>query len=516
MAHTANFWSKIDHIVVLMLENRSFDNLLGWLYDPANDAPYNVVPSDFDGLSGKSLSNPALDGQPIPVGKTDDPYSPQPDPGEPYEDVYSQMYNVPLLDILRIPPAPPYPPNMQGFVRNYAAQKIAPVNAAIIMNSLTPKSLPVLSALAHHYALCDRWFASVPTQTFCNRSFVHAGTSSGYVNNAGGGPCFVNDTTTIFDLLEAAGRTWNIFCGGWLLESFSLLTQKHLWQYALTPHFAHFKDFVAAAKNGTLPNYSFIEPIYFDSPVWGPHNDMHPECNAIKIFGPSNLHRGEALLWTIYDAIFNGPSWKDTLFIILFDEHGGCYDHVPPPSPTDTCRCPVACLPDRTIPAGEQGFSGFQFDRLGPRVPAIIISAYTPPQTRLHDVFEHTSILSTIVNCFELPGGQLGNRQEKAQDLSAAVSLAAPRPNSVPIEKPHFSLIEDLKSELHQLAHSRLLGAHEKPCSDLQKHALHGVALFTQSTGLHGRIDSIKNELEAGLLLVEHEAKLVRRKFFND
>jgi phospholipase C len=117
---------------------------------------------------------------------------------------------------------------------------------------------------------------------------------------------------------------------------------------------------------------------------------MHPECNAIKIFVSSNLHRGEALLWTIYDAIFNGPSLKDTLFIIPFDECGGCYDHVLPLSPTDTCRCPLACLPDRIIPAGEQGFSGFQFDRLGPRVPAIIISAYTPPQTRLHDVFEHT------------------------------------------------------------------------------------------------------------------------------
>ena len=118
MAPGANFWSKIDHIVVLMLENRSFDNLLGWLYDPANDEPYNVVPSDFDGLSGKSLSNPAPDGQSIPVGKTDDPYSPQPNPGEPYEHVYCQMYDVPLLDILKIPPAPPYPPNMQGFIRN--------------------------------------------------------------------------------------------------------------------------------------------------------------------------------------------------------------------------------------------------------------------------------------------------------------------------------------------------------------------------------------------------------------
>jgi phospholipase C len=508
-----NFWKKIDHIVVLMLENRSFDNLLGWMYDPANDPPYNVVPVDFEGLFGKNLSNP-LGGRAVPVGKTDDPHSPLPNPGEPYEDVYSQMYNVPLLNILNIPSVPPNAQNMQGFIRNYAEQKSAPTDPAAIMNSLTPRTLPVLSALAHNYALCDRWFASVPTQTFCNRSFAHAGTSSGYVNNDGSGLCFVNDTTTIFDLLQEAGRTWNIFCGGWLLESFTLLTQKHLHAYALTGHFAHFRDFVSAAKAGTLPNYSFIEPIYFDSPVWGAHNDMHPECNPIKIFGPSNLHRGEALLWTVYDAIFNGPSWKDTMLVMVFDEHGGCYDHVVPPSLGDPCL--VACLPDRTIPAGEHGFSGFQFDRLGPRVPAIVVSAYTSPQTRLHNIYEHTSILSTVVNCFELPKGRLGKRQENASDLSAAITLPTPRADAVVLERPHFSLIEDLKSELHLLIHSRLLGAQEKPCSDLQKRALHGVALLTQSIGLHDRVDSIENELEAGLLLAELEAKFVRKKFFDD
>ena len=105
MSPAANSLSKIEHIVVLMLENRSFDNLFGWLYDPANDAPYNVVPPDFEGLYGKNCSNRAPDGRVIPAGKTDDPRSPQPNPGEPYEDVYSQMYDVPLQsDITKIPP----------------------------------------------------------------------------------------------------------------------------------------------------------------------------------------------------------------------------------------------------------------------------------------------------------------------------------------------------------------------------------------------------------------------------
>src|ERR1700685_3183936 len=181
-----NQLSKIEHIVVLMLENRSFDNLLGWLYDTANDAPFNVVPRDFEAVYGKNLSTPAPDGRIVSAGKTEDPRSPQPNPGEPFEDVYSQVYNVPRPEFKNCPGNAPGPATMQGFIRNYAAQKDATADPATIMQSLTPKTLPVLSSLAHNYALCDHWFAFVPTQTFCNRSFVHAGPSSGHVQNGGG------------------------------------------------------------------------------------------------------------------------------------------------------------------------------------------------------------------------------------------------------------------------------------------------------------------------------------------
>jgi len=510
MSNNGNSLDKIEHIVVLMLENRSFDNLLGWLYDPANDPPFNVVPSDFEGLYGKTLSNRAPDGRVVPAGKSYDARSPQPNPGEPFEDVYSQIYDLPKVDFKDLPSDPPTPPNMQGFIRNYAVQGDGPLDPTKIIESLTPKTLPVLSSLAHHYALCDHWFASIPTQTFCNRSFVHAGTSSGYVNNGGSGLCFVNESPTIFDMLENAGKTWNVFCGGWLLESFTLLTQKHLWKYALTKHFAHFRDFVAAAREkGGLPNYSFIEPIYFDSIVWGPENDMHPECNLYQFYGPSNLHRGEALISSIYDAIRNSPDYESTLLIILFDEHGGCYDHVAPPSAPE---CELAIAPDRMIPAGEPGGIGFKFDRLGPRVPAIIISAYTPPQTRLHQTFEHTSILSTVIRVFGLAQGQLGARQTKALHLGGALSLNNPRQDRPPIAKPTFSVIEDTIAEWHSIVHAKLLGAKQKPITDLQRSALHGVALFTQADELHNRIDTIDNELEADLILVEHEAKLVKNK----
>jgi phospholipase C len=445
----------------------------------------------------------------IAAGKSYDARGPQPNPGEPYEDVYSQMYDVPAVEFAETSPDVTRTPNMQGFIRNYAAQKDAPADAASIMNSLTPKTVPVLSSLAHHYAVCDRWFASIPTQTFCNRSFVHAGTSSGYVNNGGGGVVFVNDTPTIYDLLTDAGKSWKIYTGGWLLESFTLLNQKPLWRYGPTQHFSHFKNFLrAAAQPNGLPNYSFIEPIYFDSLVWGPHNDMHPECNPWEFYGASNLHRGEALLATIYEAVRNSPDWDSTLLVVLFDEHGGCYDHVAPPGAAD---CQVAVAPDRVIPKGEPGGIGFRFDRLGPRVPAVVISAYTPPQTRLHEIFEHTSVLSTVVNCFGLPQGRLGNRQAVAADLSEAVSLPEARTDRAPIAKPQFSMLADIEAEWHAIVHSRLLREKQKrPISDLQRMALHGAAMVTGGTELHPRIAGMQHELEADMLLMEREALFVK------
>jgi phospholipase C len=180
-----------------MLENRSFDNILGWLYDPNNAPPFNQVPNgqQFDGLSGKTLTNPvpaSHGGGTASPGKETILYYPNPDPGEPYNDVYQQLFN-------ENPPPSQIPnrtdvPGMQGFVNNYAANVDAYNNdhsfdpiltdPRIIMNGYTPATLPVLNGLANAYAVCDHWFCSVPSETFCNRSFVHAGTSSGYVYNS--------------------------------------------------------------------------------------------------------------------------------------------------------------------------------------------------------------------------------------------------------------------------------------------------------------------------------------------
>ena len=110
----SNSLGRIHHIVVLMLENRSFDNLLGWLYDPENDPPFNLVPADFEGLNRGRFFNKKADGTIVYAGKTDDPRSPQPNPGEPFQDVYSQIYDVPITELRDVPAIPPHPPNMQA------------------------------------------------------------------------------------------------------------------------------------------------------------------------------------------------------------------------------------------------------------------------------------------------------------------------------------------------------------------------------------------------------------------
>jgi phospholipase C len=291
-----------------------------------------------------------------------------------------------------------------------------------------------------------------------------------------------------------------------------LLTQDQVWKYSATPHFRHLEDFLAAAKQpGGLPNYSFIEPVYMDSLRWGAENDMHPEANPFHLYGPSNIEKGEALLSVVYQAVRSSPDWNSTLLIVVFDEHGGCYDHVPPPS---SAECPFAISPDGTvIPPDQEGGSGFRFNRLGVRVPAIIVSAYTPAQTIINQTFDHTSLLSTVVSCFDLPAGQLGLRQAAAPDVSSALTLSTPRADFPAVPQPSTSILKNLQSEASGVFHAALLDVQQKPLNSLQQTILKGAA---KRLGIldaqQNRLGSIETVLQADAFLMEHEAELLAKK----
>ena len=506
---------RIKHVVVLMLENRSFDNLLGWLYDPDNPEPFKgAPPPNFDGLYGGDRSNPTSKGEKIRAGKGSDPTAPFPDPGEAFEDVYEQIYGQPMpatasgAELVLLATS-----NMQGFVTNYETKNQGNLrNAEKIMNAFTPDVVPVLSSLARNYGVCDHWFASIPSQTLCNRSFMQAGTSSGFVNNGGSdGILFINETPTIYNVLFDARKSWKVYCGGWTITSLVLLTQKQVWDFALEPgHFEHVSDFLEdAQKPGGLPEYSFIEPNYIDSVVHGPENDMHPESHPFQLFGHSNVEQGEKLAYEIYDAVRKSPDWDKILLLIVFDEHGGNHDHVCPPTSKD---CPFAISPDGVvIPPGALGGTGFAFDRLGVRVPAIVISAYTPQGTILNTTFDHTSALSTVVNCFELPKSKLGKRQEIAPDVSEALTLVDPRQDFPAIPLPRAAGI-GVGKRVAALG-TAMVHANAKPVSDLQRRVLIGAAKrLGLSAAQQAKVGKTKTALGADAELLKFEAQLAEKR----
>jgi phospholipase C len=375
--------------------------MLGFLYADSG----NVSPSGdpFEGLAGTE-SNLGASGDPVTVftitPATPGAYfMPGADPGEGYANTNSQLFGSGTA------PVPPTAAN-SGFVTNFAAaisydQRVhrsvnAGTTASDIMGAFTPEALPVLSGLARGFAVCDHWYSSVPTETFPNRAFACAGTSQGHMNDSTGS----YTVQSIFGLMTAHDLSWKIY--GY---SQAPLTRKNYPDTTSAPDtcFGHFKDFQADAAAGTLPAYSFLEP------SWGSAgNSQHPNYDVAL---------GEQFIQAVYEAVRGGPGWAQTLLIITYDEHGGLYDHVPPPS---------GAVP----PDASPGEFGFDFTRFGVRVPAVLVSPLIAAGTvyRVPDgtmPLDHTSVLKTIETRWGLPA--LTARDAAAPDLGDVLTLATAR-----------------------------------------------------------------------------------------
>jgi phospholipase C len=396
----ANQLPAIKHIVQLMMENRSFDQMLGFLYQSTD----NVSPAGhaFEGLTGKE-TNPDDLGREIPVYKIDQhadhPYlMPGSDPGEGFYNTNYQLFSTDT-------PAHGAIPTNQGFVLNFKAaiasdlakhykDTLPGTVPTEIMGMYAPEMLPIMAGLARGYAVCDHWFASAPTQTIPNRAFAGAATSQGHLDNK----VKIFTCPSIFGRLTAKNIDWAIY--GYSSDPLTRHDFTDM-QEADESHFGHFRDFQARAAAGTLPAYTFLEPSFGSG-----GNSQHPNYD---------VSLGEQLFRDSYYALFNGLAWDDTLLIITYDEHGGNYDHVPPPW--------GAANPDTTI-----GEFGFDFTRFGVRIPALLISPRIAAGTVFrakHGVIDHTSILKTI----ELRWGldHLTARDKAAPDLGDVLTLAKPR-----------------------------------------------------------------------------------------
>jgi phospholipase C len=451
----------IKHVVVMMFENRSFDSMLGFLYKDSNNK--SPLGHPFEGLTGNE-ANPDSSGvahKVFPI-VNDNPYAyymPKKDPGEGFANTNFQLFGA---------GAPPYPkgiaPN-QGFVRdfensidNYPLEqkeeasspppattntaepthgtdsyahhssetddhyedyhsdhykkwyKKSPPTSGLkivkdfpgtepkdIMGMYTPEMLPILSGLAKGYAVCDHWYCSVPSETLPNRAFTHMATSQGYLYDE----VHVYTAKSIFAHLTDYGHTWGIFG-----NNGKPLTLSFCRDIPASPPpgsmAGSFDTFKSALANKTLPTYSFLEP------VWGAYGtSQHPNYDVAA---------GEAYLQEIYEALKSSEYWEDTLLVITYDEHGGCYDHVTPPE-------------NAASPPAHSAAFGFDFTRFGVRVPTVLVSPWieagTVYRTSGSTPLDHTSILATLEELLDIPA--LTERDKAAPDVLDVLSLSKAR-----------------------------------------------------------------------------------------
>jgi phospholipase C len=380
---------KIKQIVVLMFENRSFDHMLG--YAKSDDFPVNGL----KGNESNFLDPIHRTGTPIPVSRRTT-YVPDqdPDPGHEFPNVAVQLHGA-------FPPkAPPVGSNI-GFVADYASVAGAG-RGGEVMGCFDQGRLPVLETLAREFAVCDAWFSSMPGPTWPNRLFAHCATSGGFID----GNLRSYDMRTIYENLEDAGVNWRVYFHD-IPQTLALANLRKFF----ASRYERFGDaFERDCDEGRLPQYSFIEPRYFNHGNDDRANDQHPFHGVVG---------GELLIGQVYEAIRRSPQWKDTLLIVTWDEHGGFYDHVTPPHATP---------PDAAT-------TNFGFASYGVRVPAIAVSSLIPRATIARSVYDHASIPATAKKVFGLPNF-LTRRDAAANTLETLCWLDTPRDADAPRTLP--------------------------------------------------------------------------------
>jgi phospholipase C len=436
--------NAMDHVVLVLFENRSLDNMLGQLYGPGDG-------KTFEGILGKDLSNPVptwAEHQPpdgsgvVKAHVGTDMDAPCPDSGEEWYHTNTQLFNVldeanrfAGPDTMQAPwnvPAPGAVPTMDGFVTDYISwftwemgRQPTYDEYAQIMQCYAPEQVPVLSGIAREFGVFDHWFSEVPSQTFMNRSFWTAATctplpTGGTINSPSSHWMKDNTSETIFDRLEAHGRTWKVYIKEPAPASFTGFIHWPRLKERFATNFVPFEEFKKDAANGTLPDFALIEP----NLLLG-HGDYHPAEGASLVKGmdlpidpPSAIMSGEVFLEELFETYRSMQSpmgsnvWNTTLFI-GWDEPGGTFDHVAPGAVPP---------PDASAPAGQFGFT---FDRSGYRVPAIVVSPWVEPGSVFNDEHRHTSMIATLRKVWGL-GDAFTQRDAAAKPIDYVFSRETP------------------------------------------------------------------------------------------
>lgn len=398
------------HVFVLMLENRSFDHLFGHCGLSGVDAETGG-PTRVDGLTGEETNS--LSGTAYGVSPAGADFVMPSDPGHELADVLAQLCGPDTKYTA------PYPPiDMSGFVASYARTGGAAKPGEVMRCFDTARQLPVLHALASEFAICDRWFASLPGPTWPNRLFVHAASSGGLDHQPSDAEIIDFETVdgfafprgTVFDALAKKGRRYHVYSGDQFPMAAALKGMTLLDVHRI-------EDLLEALKQDSFPyDYVFIEPSYDVLLDYRGSNCQHPL---------GDVREGEALVKTLYEALRASSIWESSVLLVLWDEHGGFYDHVVPPP---------AVAPGDTKPGTGYNRTGFTFEQYGVRTPALVVSPLVPRGTIDHRVYDHSSVPATLERLFGL--GPLTARDAAARDVLPLLSLDAPRQTPLTLPSP--------------------------------------------------------------------------------
>ncbi|XP_043724191.1 non-specific phospholipase C2-like [Telopea speciosissima] len=378
----STFAGPIKTVVVLVMENRSFDHMLGWM---------KKLHPEINGVDGTE-SNPlsTTDPNSSRIFFQDQSHYVDPDPGHSFQAIREQIFG---SNDTSASPAP-----MNGFAQQ--AFSMSTNMSQSVMNGFQPDKVAVYKALVSEFAVFDRWFASVPASTQPNRVYVHSATSHGATSNIASLLVKGYPQRTIFEQLHDAGYSFGIYYQDIPATLFYGNLRKIKFMTKFRPYGLWFKN---DAKKGKLPNYVVVEQRYTDSKKT-PANDDHPS---------HDVYEGQMFVKEVYETLRGSPQWNEMVLVITYDEHGGFYDHVP---------TPVTGVPSPDGIVGPEPFL-FRFDRLGVRVPTIMVSPWINKGTVVHgpngfpfptSEFEHSSIPATVKKIFNLSSPFLTKRDEWA------------------------------------------------------------------------------------------------------
>jgi phospholipase C len=389
--------NDIEHIVIVLMENRSFDHMLGYL-SLADAAPTMAVEGLHDDPAWQAQFTNDYTGKLYSLHPLDSIDQNIDDPPHDMQDIRTQISTATHGNASS---------EMGGFVQSYANTSPPAHDLSSVMGYYKKDAVPTSDFFARNFCICDHWFSSLPSGTQVNRLMAMAGESE--IDNNVSSVSQFPDQTLVYDWLNSNGISWCSYKWG----GFPFFTLMKAWRWKIllslndesgAANFRWYSNFAEQwkADGDIIPNVVFIEPEYSNNPVPIDPNDDH--C-------PTGVAKGQQFLADIYNTLTSNPvRWSKTLMIVTYDEHGGFFDHLPPLA--------VSCV------AG-----GYPFGTTGVRVPGFLVSPFVAPGRPCTMRFDHTAVLQLLAERFtpNVPYSEAVTARQQYFDRLSSIMTAQPQ-----------------------------------------------------------------------------------------